>query len=159
MFKNKKQAENIEVLVGGNGKDKRGSLDPWDKDFGPIIDDNIRKILKVPDNVETMEVVAEILAGANFANGDDRKDYLSTIQQLLEFKLWGELEFILTCAHSTLGEKAFGKTAQLQFGVGIAMPNVIREQISLGRGKGEKDQKVKRSDFQEQEYYEGAKRE
>lgn len=141
-----KQAGGVEVLVGGE-KDRRNGQTPtqfWENDFGPIVDNNIDRILNMPP----IDDMAGVLARSNFHSEEERIAYLITIRKLEKFNLKSRLEFIRECASSTLGHLAFGKTLQLQHSTQLIAPAVIREQLSMKKVKEE--EKIQKSDFRQE---------
>lgn len=147
-----------DVIVGGKkGKSDRSARMPWEEDFGPVNFSDIDRILSSPG----IEDFGGILARANFSSDEVRRAFLVTIFNMQsigesekgtngENGMKNELEFMRVCAQSTLGNKGFGKTLQLQSKVEVVVPTVIREQLSLTKIKG-KEQAVKKSDFSEKE--------
>jgi hypothetical protein len=137
-----------EEVLAGNPKEEgngRETPNPWDSDFSNVNFSDIDRILNIPG----IDDMAGVFARANFKNDDDRIAYLMTDYNLKKLGLDSRREFLRVCIASTLGNKAFGKTLQLQAKTALIAPALMREQLSLSKLK-EKEDKIQKSDFRDE---------
>lgn len=134
------------------GGPNQSELNPWDADYKNLNFSDIDRILNFPG----VEDMAGVLARANFKSDEDRIACLLTYYNLKTITdeqgntMKDELEFFLCCVASTLGNKGFGKTLQLQSKVNVVAPDLTREQLGLSKNrKGSTEQQVKGSDFRQ----------
>jgi hypothetical protein len=122
----------------GNGQRQPGitPIDFWEQHFtnSPTYND-LEKILELPDTNN----FAGILQRGIFRNEDQRIAIVELIDLAEKHNLTRHKQQLRNLIASSQGWYGYGLTSQLQLGIGMGLPGVIREQLQMKKVKNGED--------------------